>query len=372
MQIVIRTIGDKTICILIEIFFILSFIFLSYKYNIYIVWGLIPFFILINKAVYKSALFYIILLIAVSLIYYYYSSFSSAFRAIKTMVVFLPFFFTNILQRERFSLSKSFYVFMQLNAALVCIDFCLFFITGRTIMSFTESAFLPRPCGLLEDSNFFSYLMVVCIFYYKWNCGRYNRLFVVSLFLSGSFSAICSFLVLFNVFKRKCTEDKCSTKFKFMIASIALIIIFIYAWLAMHSDVILNYISELQMNDLLKVKMASLTQRFAAVSNAMSEIDTVGEFVFGMGAGKTRELSEAGRNLHNSFLQMFLEMGGSIVCIVFLIVVAMLYHIQTTKYVVLFCTILVLGCIMETVYNPLLVFVYFLSFSNKYDGISKI
>lgn len=162
MQQVIRVISGKSICILVEVFFILSFSFLSYKYNLYIVWGIIPFLFLTKKAIYKNAAFWVVVLTMLSFIYYY-SGFGSTFRTIKTMVVLLPFFFTNVLQREQYCLSKYFYFFMQLNAILVCVDFFLYFIVGRTIMNFTESGFLPRPCGLLEDSNFFSYLMLIYI-----------------------------------------------------------------------------------------------------------------------------------------------------------------------------------------------------------------
>lgn len=321
---------------------------------------------LISKAVYKEAAFFVVLLITLSLFYDYYSGFGSAFRVIKTMVVLLPFFFTNILRREHYNLSKYFYLFMRLNAILVCIDFILFFLVGRTIMNFTVSGFLPRPCGLLEDSNFFSYLMLICIFYYRSLYGHYNKLFICSLLLSGSFSAIISFFVLFNVFKRISVENICRTRFKLIIILITLAIIILYDCLAINSDLVLKYISELQVSDLLKVKMASLTHRFTTISNAMSELDTMGEFLWGIGAGKTRGLSDIGLNLHNSLLQMFLEMGGVLVSIVILIIFVMLHNIKTTKYVILFCTALILGSMMETFYNPLLAFVYFISFSNTY------
>lgn len=364
MQQVNRVINENVICVLTEFFFILSFIFLFYKYNIYVAWGIIPFFILINKPIYKEAVFFIFLLTSLSLIYYYCSGFSSAFRVIKTMVVLLPFFLTNILQRERYCLSKSFRVFMKLNAILVCIDFFLYFIIGHTIMAFTESGFMPRPCGFLEDSNFFSYLMLIYVFYHKWQYDQYNKLFITSLFLSGSFSAIISFLILFVLFKKKCTEGVCSLKYKIFIVVITLSVVAIYDLIAIHSDIVLEFISELQMNDLLKVKMASMTHRFITVSNAMSEMDTVNEYFWGIGAGKTRELSEIGLNLHNSFLQMFLEMGGILFAVILFVLFLMIRNIKSTKYVILFCIVLSLSAMMETFYNPLLAFVYFISFSN--------
>lgn len=208
--------------------------------------------------------------------------------------------------------------------------------------------------------------MLICIFYYRSLYGHYNKLFICSLLLSGSFSAIISFFVLFNVFKRISVENICRTRFKLIIILITLAIIILYDCLAINSDLVLKYISELQVSDLLKVKMASLTHRFTTISNAMSELDTMGEFLWGIGAGKTRGLSDIGLNLHNSLLQMFLEMGGVLVSIVILIIFVMLHNIKTTKYVILFCTALILGSMMETFYNPLLAFVYFISFSNTY------
>ncbi|WP_289126444.1 hypothetical protein [uncultured Bacteroides sp.] len=366
MQQVAKVISDKGIFILIELFFILGFTLLSYKYNLYVALGFIPFCFLVCKPIYKSNLFFTVLLVLLSLIYGYYAGGESAFRVIKTMVVLLPFFFFYILRYEQFHLSKYFYLFIQINAILVCVDFGLYFLIGHTIMNFTESGFLPRPCGLLEDSNFFSYLMLVCIFYYKSFYGFYNKLFIISLFLSGSFSAIISFLILYNVFERINVEKECDVKLKLVIIIVTLTIIVGYDWIAINSDSVLNFISELQVNDLLKVKIASMTHRLATISNAMSEMNTISDFMLGIGAGKTRGLSEIGLNLHNSLLQMFLEMGVILVGIVILIILIMLQNIKKVKYVILFCTMLVLGSMMETFYNPLLAFVYFISFSNIY------
>ena len=155
-------------------------------------------------------------------------------------------------------------------------------------------------------------------------------------------------------------------RFKLIIVLIALVLIAVYDWLAIHSDVLLMYISDFQMSDLLKVKIASISHRFTTVSNAMSELDSMNEFLFGIGAGKTKGLSDIGLNLHNSLLQMFLEMGGVLVCVVLLVIFMMIRNLRITKYVILFCVILVLGSMMETLYNPLLALVYFMSFSNIY------
>ena len=180
------------------------------------------------------------------------------------------------------------------------------------------------------------------------------------------FFAIISFLILYNVFERINVEKECDVKLKLVIIIVTLTIIVGYDWIAINSDSVLNFISELQVNDLLKVKIASMTHRLATISYAMSEMNTISDFMLGIGAGKTRGLSEIGLNLHNSLLQMFLEMGVILVGIVILIILIMLQNIKKVKYVILFCTMLVLGSMMETFYNPLLAFVYFISFSNIY------
>ena len=73
---------------------------------------------------------------------------------------------------------------------------------------------------------------------------------------------------------KKFVEEVCRLRFKLIIVLIALVLIAVYDWLAIHSDVLLMYISDFQMSDLLKVKIASISHRFTTVSNAMSELDS--------------------------------------------------------------------------------------------------
>ena len=96
---------------------------------------------------------------------------------------------------------------------------------------------------------------------------------------------------------------------------------------------------------------------------------TLPDFFLGIGAGKTRTLSEIGLNMHNSLLQLFLEMGFFLLSMVVLLILSMLYYIKKTKWLIIFCVILVLGVILETLYSPLLSFVYFLSFSEDYEQL---
>ena len=290
---------------------------------------------------------------------------NSSFRVIKTMIVFLPFFFTNILKKEKYELSKYFDWFMQLNAFLVCIDFILFFLIGKTIMNFTSSGFMPRPCGLLEDSNFFSYLMLIYIYYYKWKYGVYKKIYIMSLLLSGSFSAIFFFFILLFLFRKKFTMHICSFQLKTTIVLISVIVVILYDCIAINPDALVETIYSYEVNDLLKVKLISMVSRLNTIANAMTEMDTISEYLLGIGAGKTRSLSEAGLNMHNSLLQLFLEMGSFLLFVVITIISFMIYYIKDTRWLILFCVMLVLGVMMETLYNPILSFIYYLSFTKQ-------
>lgn len=350
---------------LLEFFFILGFTLLTYQSNIYIAFGILPLFFIWRQRIYVSIAYMIIILLLMQFLYYIFDGTNAVLRVIKTTVVLLPIYYTNFLEKTNYHLSDIFRWFMKINALLVIIDFILYFTIGHTIMELTVSGFMPRPCGLLEDSNFFSYLMLITIFYYRWRDGQYSKLFILSLFLSCSFSAIIVFLGLLFVFKFVNKTSRCTFQIRVFIVLTAISIISIYDWIAIHPNQILTFISQLDLNDLIKVKMISMTHRFNTVSNAMQEIDTFFEVLMGIGAGKTRELSNGGFNLHNSFLQMFLEMGVVLSSIVIFALVYMVWHIRQTKYVILFCAMLILSSIMETFYNPLLSFVYYISFLNR-------
>ena len=356
-----------TIYFLIECFFILGFTLISYKYNLYIIFGLLPLYFILRGRIYKCASLFILLFFSLIILYYVHDGIPGAFRVLKTTVVLLPVYYTNFLCGTRHSLSNVFRVFMIINALLVCVDFVLYLTIGRTIMTFTESGFMPRPCGLLEDSNFFSYLMLISIFYYRWKDGHFSKLFVLSLFLSGSFSAIFSFLVLLITYKIIRINTYCHIKPRVLYMCVTLLVIFIYDSIAIYPENMLYILSKLDVNELIKVKFMSMTHRFTTVSNAIGSIDGVNEVLLGIGAGKTRALSDVGLNLHNSFLQMFLEMGGILTGLVVFVLLYMIWHIRQTQYVILFCVILILSSIMETFYNPLLSFVYYISFLDDND-----
>lgn len=355
---------------LIEIFFIMGFTLVLYKSNAYILYGFIPLFLFLPKRISKCNFFIIFLFIALSVLYLYVHGISASFRVFKTLVILLPFFFTNSIEKSQFKLSILFYYFMRINAILVCLDFILFLTIGNTMFRAEVSGFMPRTCGLFEDSNFFSYTMIIYIYYVKWKYGKYDKLCVLSLFLSGSFSAIFTYLVLYIILRKNKQQSE-NSKLRYLIFLFTILGMIAYDLVAIHSDTILDYVFSHQWNDLLKVKVYSISHRFTTISNAFSEIGTTRQLLFGIGPGMTRTLSESGLNLHNSLLQIILEMGIILFAIVCLIIIAMVHKMRDLRFVILFCAILFLSSIMETIYSPILSLVYFLSLANYEQVYTK-
>jgi O-antigen ligase len=236
---------------------------------------------------------------------------------------------------------------MMIAALLVCIDFVLYFITGTMIMGGTESGFLPRPRGLMEDSNFFSYLMLVYIFYLKKQEGRYNYLLVLSLILSGSLAAISCFLLL-SLFYRFTDHVKLSKSklIKYLTLIITGISFFVYFNTAFNYNKIMENVEVSEMDGLEKVKFYSLMLRFGAQNEALMLIDSPSKILFGIGAGNTKNFTEREMNLHNTYLQLFLEQGLIVFVLFALLILLMALKIHDTYYVILFCVIFMLGTIL--------------------------
>lgn len=355
--------NNTKLSFLMEIFFIMGFTLIFYQNNAYILYGVIPLFLFFSKRFVKKDFFVIFLFISLAIFYSYIHGISASIRVLKTLVVFLPFFFTKWLRQDNFKLSLLFNYFMKINAIFVCIDFFLFLAVGKTIFRSEVSGFMPRTCGMFEDSNFFSYTMIIFIYYTKWKYGKYNKLCILSLLLSGSFSAIFMFLLLYLIFKIEISQTN-GTKLRNSIFCFTAIGIITYDLIAIHSDEILDYLFSFQWNDLLKVKMYSISHRFTGIANAFSDFDEIKNILFGLGPGRTRSLSDTGLNLHNSLLQIILEMGVLLFSFVLFVIMSMISRIVDIRFVILFCAILFLSSIMETIYSPMLSFVYFLSLAN--------
>ena len=171
MNIVISKSDLKLLCL--EVFFILSFAYITYASNIYIVWGiitLIPILFFTKRNNIIPFLFTICFFFFVCLYYVLYGI-EGGFRILKTYTICLTFIILSQSKQEAEKIQillKPLHYFMTLSAWIVCIDFVLYWGGGHTIMNFTSSGLMPRPNGLMEDSNFYSYLMVCYIMYLKY------------------------------------------------------------------------------------------------------------------------------------------------------------------------------------------------------------
>jgi hypothetical protein len=149
-----------------------------------------------------------------------------------------------------------------------------------------------------------------------------------------------------------------------------LIIIFCYYNLIVYAKE-LREIAILYEGFIVQNKLISLAIRFEGQVDILNLMDNIKTFFLGIGAGNTKTVIVTGANLHNSYLQIFLEMG-----FVFLITVLSFigYFLFTLNknFIIIFCVVFLLGNILEVVYYPLLSFIYFLSKSYENKTINSV
>ena len=356
---------DLLVCRLLEIFYILSFFAFTYQYNINILYALLLFVFIPrqrNKPILICALAILSLLVV---LYFIVHDGRAAYRIVKTLAVFMPLFFMPVLERTRYRLSFLFHVFMVVNAWLVYADFFLFFTTGRTIMHFTTTGILPRPCGLIEDSNFFSYLMVVYCIYRKRVTGSYSKFLLGSVVLSGTLSAVSMMFFLLLFYKMRKNREFCS-RWRYVLGSASLI--FLYFCIVSYSENIVDYIQQLDVNELVKLKSVSMTLRLQTQHEALTYLLNH-DPLCGVGAGLTTQLMTKGINLHNGYLQLFFEMGALLLVPTIILIASSIAFMRDAFYIPLFCVLLILGNILDIVYFPLLSFVFFISFAPSVSQI---
>lgn len=374
MNIVISKCYIKLLCI--EFFFILSFAYITYATNLYIVWGmmtLIPILFFTKQNSVIPFLFTISFFLFACLYYVLYGV-EGAFRILKTYTLCLTFIILSVPNRwpENIRLLlKPLHYFMTLSAWIVCIDFVLFFLGKPTIMNFTSSGFMPRPNGLMEDSNFYSYLMVCYIMFLKYTYRRPTKLFITSVFLSGSFSAIIILMVLLFFYKRTAINklSPAMQKWKIWRRYIVICVLGIHAFyyvIVEHKDQIINYVETMDMNPLLKVKTVSMFHRFESQKIAIDEINRFGKQLFGGGPGITRTLNDRNMNLHNTYYQMYVEIGGLVLMIVALFLIYYMLNITSISFLLLFGMMSLFGNMLEVFYAPVLPFIYFLYKLNRH------
>lgn len=346
---------------LIEIFYILSFFSLTYTYNINIVFSLILIPLLVTERNYKSVILLVLLILLLSAPYLIIHDARTSYRVIKTLSVFLPLLFLGSLKKLSFRLDSFFDGFMFINAAVVYIDFFLFFAIGRTIGHFTTTGIMPRPCGLIEDSNFYSYLMLIYIFYRKFAYGKLNKFLLFSILLSGSVSATFASIILI-LFYRNRHDFRFNWKKWGLCASL---VFTIYIIILFNASNIINFIQSLDVHEFVKLKLTSMILRLTVQSDAIQHIIQQG-LILGVGSGKTVELLGKGINLHNGYLQLFFEMGPILfIPCVFLIIICF-KNLGHKFFIPIFFTVLLLGQMLEVIYFPLLSFILFISYTSPY------
>ena len=150
-----------------------------------------------------------------------------------------------------------------------------------------------------------------------------------------------------------------------------LIIHFSYYMVVDHKNQIIDYIESVDMSPLLKVKAASMLRRFEAQEIAIHEINSSGKYLLGGGPGITRTLNDRNMNLHNTYYQMYVEVGGLLLVIVVSCLFCCMLDIKNISFLLLFGVMSLFGNMLEVFYAPILPFIYFLYKSNKYVATSK-
>lgn len=346
---------------LLELFFILSFFSISYTYNVNILFSVVLLCYLIHQKNKYNITAIFILIVSLALPYLLLGEYRAVYRDLKTGIVFMPLFFLPLLKKSNFKLSSFFHFFMFLNASVVYIDFVLYFTIGKTIGNFTHTGILPRPCGLVEDSNFYCYLTLIYTFFIVQTERRLSKFYLISIFLSGSISAIITFFVLNFIYKKR-------HKFHWKTWLFGGVLIFSsYVFILLKAEEIIKFIQELDTSPFIKLKLHSMMLRLTVQSDAINYVMENG-LIFGAGAGETLNILGRGINLHNGYLQLLFEMGPILFCVCFYMIFLCYKNLGNNFYIPLFFCVFLLGNILEVIYYPLLSFILFISYAKGQHG----
>ena len=124
--------------------------------------------------------------------------------------------------------------------------------------------------------------------------------------LSGSLSAVSMMFFLLLFYKMRKNREFCS-RWRYVLGSASLI--FLYFCIVSYSENIVDYIQQLDVNELVKLKSVSMTLRLQTQHEALTYLLNH-DPLCGVGAGLTTQLMTKGINLHNGYLQLFFEMGA--------------------------------------------------------------
>ena len=113
----------------------------------------------------------------------------------------------------------------------------------------------------------------------------------------------------------------------------------------------MDYIQQLDVNELVKLKSVSMTLRLQTQHEALTYLLNH-DPLCGVGAGLTTQLMTKGINLHNGYLQLFFEMGALLLVPTIILIASSIAFMRDAFYIPLFCVLLILGNILDIVYFP--------------------
>lgn len=354
---------------LMEVFFILSFWILTYASNAFIVYGaaIFLFWMVIAKQKHKGAIIFSVIFVTLVVVYMFAGGGMEVYRAFKTMVLFSPFYLADSFKNESGKALNMpvLHGFMVFAAIWVCVDTILYYTVGFTFGRQVVTGIMFRGSGPFEDSNFYSYAMVSYLMALKYMYGRKTKLFIFSVIVSGSVSAIGFMLLLLLAYKMKWFSvtnpqvGKCLRNRAMVIASV-LLLMGSYFMFVQNSGRISEYVQTTEMHPAIKFKLWSMMLRFEAQSQAINTVVEQGNEIFGAGAGASKKITSNNMNLHNTYYQIFVEMGAVMCASVVLLLLYYLFRIKDNRFLLIFGGLLILGNMLEVYYMPILQFAYFL------------
>lgn len=334
----------------------MAFIDYTISNNIYLFLPII--FLFLNIKIGSGLYFIAASSIVLSVLYYFFRDLEYLVRFIKTYLLAIPLIF--YILRCKFNSDLLITIFFKLNAALIYCEFIIYSLTGHLVFADTTIMLsYPRYKALFSDSNFFSYAMLCFIIYDRIRHGRFSLYLVGSILLSLSFSAIgiLVFLVLFNgIFLRFHLRRLFSVLFVLLTSAIFIL----YYFILFYVDNLRDFFE----SSIFSFKAISMSMRLELQKPALNSILSMESFWFGHGPGSARILSEADLNLHNTYLQVFYEVGFISFALVIGTFIFLLKYVDKRFYPIL-CCIFLMGNIMEVFYFPLFAFIFYLSMLNK-------
>lgn len=346
-------------------FFVLSFWNVTYQLNGYILYSILFIPFLIRNRMDKYLHWGLVIFIALFFVQLIYGGGKDAFRIYKTFAVLLPVFLCGQIKENKLAFDL-FDAFIYLNVTLVYIDFILFFVIGTTLIPVGNSGIMPRIGALTEDSNFYSYLILVYSFFKIVRTNRLPFICLFSIVLSGSLAAILMSVILFLLYKKidKIENGKKEIVFRNLVTTLVIGIFISYFILVYYSTNIIDYLESLGFIGLLEIKIISISHRFLVQNESLMLFGQQYNVFMGAGAGQAINLNSLSLNLHNSYCQLFLESGLLCFLLVISLIAYMGKQICNLKIYMLYCAVFLLGCMMEVLYFPLLSFIFYYDRAN--------